>query len=116
MPKMVKVDSIKDGMILADVVMNKFGQTVLPSGVELKEYQKKLLKLWNISAVRIRTGDENEDDLPPVSRELKQKAEENLLRRMNWRPRNDIERDLFNLSVIENAKKLQNTYKNDSSR
>ena len=104
MATIISVDEIEDGMILADPILNKFGQNLLPSGASLIKNNIKLLKTWNIRAVTVKTeDDEIEVDFTP---EILALAEEKLKKRMKWLPRNLIEKDIYNMGLKHLAKTL----------
>lgn len=95
MGKMITRDAIVAGMILEQPVVNKFGQTLLPAGIEFNDHKIELLKTWGIKAVWIYTV---EEDPQEINDEEKLKAALMLRRKMSWKPRNVLEYELFNLA------------------
>lgn len=102
MPQIVAVDNANEGMILAEPVVNSMGQTLLPSGVELKSSHIRILKTWNVRTLTIKNEDSEEE--VEVSSELLEIAKESLLRRMKWSPRNAAEQEMLNASALYHAK------------
>ena len=84
MGKMVTRDALSAGMILEQPVINKFGQTLLPAGVEVTDHKIELLKTWGVKAVWISTI---EEDAQEINDEDKVKAAMNVRRKMSWKPR-----------------------------
>lgn len=101
MGKVISVEDIENGMILAEPIMNSFGQTLIAAGAEIKECHKKLLKTWNIMTLVISKDDDEEDG--PISDELKEIAVDLLKKRFKWEPRNNSEAEIFNLGVLFTA-------------
>ncbi len=98
----ITLEDIEDGMILSEPAINKFGNTLLPAGATLKTSHSNLLKTWNIKTLCIK-GDNLEEDAELTSEQIEQ-AKERLNGRMNWSPRNELEKDLYNLGIIVAAK------------
>lgn len=104
MPKIINIDKIEDNMVLAEPVINKYKQTLIPSGAILFQRHKLLLKTWNIQTVRIKKDEmEKENDL---NADLKQLSEQMLTSKMLWMPRIPVEWDLFNIGVLNTAKSI----------
>lgn len=104
MANYILVNEIKDGMILAEGIVNNFGQTLLPAGANLTEKHIKLFKTWNITGVMVKSNNGEDDDDAELSPELVMKAKEKLKKRMTWSPRNNLEYDLFEMAVIKLVK------------
>ncbi|MBI5325674.1 MAG: hypothetical protein HZB41_10480 [Ignavibacteriae bacterium] len=98
MAEVVSSNDIKTGMVVSEPVVNSFGQTLISAGVEINEQHIKLLKLWNISCVSIKTSDG--DELEELSEEMINLGLERLLKRLTWKPRNENEQDLIDLGII----------------
>ncbi len=97
MCSIISVNDLTEGMILAEPVVNNFGQILLNSGVILTAQHKRILKTWNIHSISILNDDE------PNSTEISDKilalAEESLKKRFDWTPVLDIEKDLFETAI-----------------
>ena len=106
MGKMILRDALTSGMILEQSVVNKFGQTLMPAGIEFNEHKIELLKTWGIKAVWIHSVEElptemNEDD--------KRKVAMILRRKISWKPRNALEYELYNLAFQSTLTSLQSS-------
>ena len=102
MANLIAIEEIQDRMILAEPIVNNYGHTLIPAGAILKEQHKKLLKTWNIRVVVIKTEDNEEEK--EISQEMQLLAIARLKKRLNWRPRNAIEYDLYETGIIQAAK------------
>ena len=102
MGTIITLEQIKDGMVVADPVVNNFGFTLIPSGTILSERHKRILKTWNVFTVSIK-GDDFEEDFV-ISDELKAIAIERLSKRIKWEPRNKYEINLYNSAILRAAK------------
>ena len=49
-----ELKAVEPGLILAEPVLNQFGQTLLPRGVELQPRHLKVLKTWGCKTVRVK--------------------------------------------------------------
>jgi len=97
MPKKIKINDIKDGMILAHPILNHFDQILLSGGAIMTEESKKVLKTWNINNIDILTDDETE--VSELSDEVINIAKVKLAKRMMWQPRVRIEENLLNAAI-----------------
>ncbi|MCW5885735.1 MAG: hypothetical protein KIT33_12265 [Candidatus Kapabacteria bacterium] len=88
-------------MVLAEPVLNNYGQTLLNKGVEISTNHKKILKTWNIATVYIKNGGNgggNGDSL--IDERIFGFVADSLKQRMSWTPELEIEKDLFNSAVM----------------
>lgn len=76
-------------MVLADDITNSIGQIILPAGITLGESHRQSLKRFNITTVKIIGEDEDIDS------EVLESNRSEVLQRMEWKPRNDQEKDLL---------------------
>lgn len=104
MANTITVDDIEEGMILAEPVLNNFGQTLLQAGVTLSDKHKTILKTWNISLITVKTDDKEEEI--EISPEVYALAEEKLKRRVKWTPKSSAEKDLYLMGIQHTAKKI----------
>src|SRR3989339_577908 len=56
MAEIVATNNVNAGMVVSEPVVNSFGQTLISTGVEINEQHIKLLKMWNISCISIKTS------------------------------------------------------------
>jgi len=106
MGKMITRDAITAGMILEQPVLNKFGQTLLPSGIEFTEKKIEILKTWGVKAVWISVVEEEPQE---TNDEDKLKAALILRRRMAWKPRNPLEYELFSMAFETTLKSIKSS-------
>ena len=104
MANYIQIDQIEDGMVLAEPIVNSYGQSLLGACTKLSQTHVRLLKTWNIRVVSVKSSD-GEDDIQ-ISDEQKVIAEREIIKRMSWMPRNDIEKDLYKMGVLQTASNL----------
>lgn len=97
MAEKISIDKIEEGNVLAEPILNNFGQTILGAGSVLKKKHKLLLKTWNIETVTIITDEK--ESLIELSDDIKKIAFEKFSQRFTWNPTNNFEKELFNMGV-----------------
>lgn len=97
MAKIINIEDIAENMILAEPVVNKFGQTLISSGTQLTERHKSTLKTWNIKVLMVKS---NAEDEVSVSEEMLAHARERITSKMDWTPQNPLEEDLLNAATL----------------
>jgi len=97
MAEKITIDKIEEGNVLAEPILNSFGQTILGVGAILKKKHKVLLKTWNIETVTIRTDEK--DDYVEIPQNIKEIALKKFSSRFNWEPSNSFEQELFDIGV-----------------
>ncbi len=102
MSRILNINELQEGMILANPITNNFGQVLLPAGIELTCNHFRILRTWNIFQVSIVTEGDNENIV--LSKSQMDNAGKYILSKMKWRPRNGYEKDMFISSVIQRAK------------
>ncbi|HRK59924.1 MAG TPA: hypothetical protein PLI74_09795 [Candidatus Kapabacteria bacterium] len=108
MARVISCDEIEQGMILAQPILNKFGQILLPANVELQKKHSQLLKTWGITSVTIK-GEEGDDKEIEISEEMRLLIEENLKNKILWQPINAYEKEVYQLAFLSEAKKILHT-------
>lgn len=111
MAKSITLEEIKEDMILAEPVLNKFGNILLPAGTTLNSSHYRLLKIWNVSSLKI-INDNDSEEFENISEEQRSIAIKILNKKIRWKPRNEWEKDLIELGILTIAKSL--TRKNNS--
>jgi hypothetical protein len=104
MPSVVQIDDIEEGMVLAEPIVNSFGQTLINSGIELKDNHIRVLKTWSIRSVTIKE-DENEEEVE-ITKEMIILAQKKVAERVFWKPRTDEEKDMYKSVVLHFAKNI----------
>lgn len=107
MSKIIAIEKIEEGMILAESVVNKHGQVLIPNGMELKSNHKRIFKSWNIKFVNIKEL-EDENELIEISPELFKMAKREIDELINWKPENELEMDLYKACITFKAKNKNN--------
>jgi hypothetical protein len=104
MPNIIQIDDIKEGMVLAQPIVNSFGQTLINSGIELKETHIRVLKTWSVRSVTIKE-DESEEEVE-ITKEMILLAQKKVAERVSWKPRTEEEKDMYKAVVLYYAKHL----------
>lgn len=93
-----ELKAVEPGLILAEPVLNQFGQTLLPRGVELQPRHLKVLKTWGCKTVKVK-----EEGFPKKEAEVSPEVLDRALARVNWRlkwePTTNLEKEIFQLAV-----------------
>ena len=93
-----ELKAVEPGLILAEPVLNQFGQTLLPRGVELQSGHLKVLKTWGCKTVKVK-----EEGFPEKEAEVSPEVLDRALARVNWRlkwePTTNLEKEIFQLAV-----------------
>lgn len=66
MPR-VKLDNLKEGMIVSSNVMNMDDMLLLPAGAELSARSIKLLRTWGIAELEVEACGESEEVVDPLA-------------------------------------------------
>lgn len=103
MVKVISIDDIIEGMILAEKICNSYGQVLLPEGIELKEKHSRVLKTWNVSSVVIKSEEEESEEL---SDETIQMATAAIQNRISWVPEHPQEIQLIDKATYYLANKM----------
>jgi hypothetical protein len=93
-----ELKTLEPGLILAEPVLNQFGQTLLAQGVELQARHLKVLKTWGCKAVKVMDDGSSEKE-PEVSPEIMDRALARVNWRLNWEPTTSLEKEIFQLAV-----------------
>lgn len=105
MSKLISVDEIQDGMILAEPIQNRFGHTLLGANIKLEEKHVKFLKSCGIQTIYIVDENDNGSNKQYDSETL-EKAKALLSQRITWRPKNEYENELIEFATQNILEKL----------
>ena len=108
MSSLINVEELKPGMILAAPIMNRYGQILLNSGVELMPKHMKLFKTWGIKVITIK--DDSTENAKIVNDDLKEEAKLKFANRLLWEPETPIEFDLYEVSLNKAVKDIISKY------
>ena len=96
MSNLIEIEKSEPGMILAAPILNRYGQVLLSTGVELMPSHFKMFRTWGIKLITVK-GEEFEEAV--ITEELKEKAEEIFSARITWEAKSDFEKGLFEIGV-----------------
>lgn len=96
MSVLAPVDSKLIGTKLDRSIMNKFGQVLLPADLELAERHIELLHTWGVKTVWVHNDKILGNSSPDV--EKVKEIKELLGKRLEWKPRNSWESELYTLA------------------
>ena len=108
MSTLINVEELKPGMTLAAPIMNRYGQILLNSGVELMPKHSKIFKTWGIKVITINGGSTENEEI--VSDDLKDEAKSKFENRLLWEPENPIELNLYEVSLNKAVKDIISKY------
>ncbi len=111
MVKYVSVDEIVPGMKLTDPVINRYGQVVLAAGIELQPHHIGRLKTWGVTLVSVVADG---DEVSGYNQEILELAGERVRERLTWKPRNQLEKDIYNAAVEIAAMQIMNNSEGSS--
>lgn len=101
MSRYLSINELVPGMITAEPVLNRYGQTILGRGVVLEAEHMTRLKTWGIMHVCIKSDDESS-----IGDEIIKVATAWVAERCRWNPRNPQEDDMINAAIQFKAMKL----------
>jgi hypothetical protein len=104
MPKIISIEEIEDGQVLAEPLTNKFGQTIMPAGASLQKAHQTKFKMWNITSVTIK--EELIEGDTEISEDTLAAAKEIFMKRIKWEVNNPYELDLVKIGIQIAAKDL----------
>lgn len=100
------------GMILAGDVKDQGGRLLARTGQEVTDKLIRVFKIWGVGEIAVKSGDDRDcgaGSEPPVSGEIRQKAEALVRYRFQYNDLNDpFVRELFEISVERKARRLDN--------
>lgn len=107
MSRTIEIDSMQPGMVLKKSIYNRFGQMILPEGKKLEEKHKRILKTWGVSNISIvDNAEETVNEEWEVDDSIKERASEQLKRRMLWEPRNSNEESMYRVALKRKIAKI----------
>lgn len=99
MPTVIHLEEILPGMVLGAPILNRYGQTLLASGIVIDEKHLLMFKTWGIKHVTIIGEPKKSADQAEISEDLINLAKNHIKKRLMWENLNSIEEDLFNAAV-----------------
>ncbi len=113
MSSLINVKELRPGMTLAAPIMNRYGQILLNSGIELLPKHSKLFKTWGIKVITIKDGSNGNDGI--ANDELKEEAKMRLESRLLWEPETPLEQNLYEVSLDNAVKNIISKYNYEES-
>ena len=106
MPEIKTIDEIEDGMVTAKTIKNKFGQILIKRDTELNSKNIKILKMWKVNEIEIKTdsGELVADD----EEKMRNKAIKYLDNKVSWKAENHNEELMMELAIIKVTEDLVN--------
>lgn len=111
--RIIPIEKIEDGMILADPILNQFSQVLIPAGTVLSDFHKKILVRWNIHFVNVYSNDDDIDI--EIEDEILQEATNYVLNKLLWTPTNNLENDIVYVASKHIAKKIKLSSENQEN-
>lgn len=105
MAKVISIEDIQDGMVLAEDLTNEYGQILFPASIELKRKHIKILMTWHITSIIINTDSLEVQDIPE---EILNKAATILYGRLDWKPTHTMEKQLLQACLFKLARDIMN--------
>jgi hypothetical protein len=103
MIKVIDIDQLKEGDILAEPLYNALGYILLPANAVICSNSLKLLKSLKIENVTIKNIDENNEDNTLTEEEIETFLKK-ILENLDWHPDNDYELELLKMAAIHKLK------------
>lgn len=80
---------------------------ILPEGKKLEEKHKRILKTWGVSNISIvDNAEDTVNEEREVDDSIKERAAEQLKRRMLWEPRNSNEESMYRVALKRKIEKI----------
>ncbi|MGD8780856.1 MAG: hypothetical protein PVH88_18060 [Ignavibacteria bacterium] len=114
MALLIKVEKLRTGMTLAAPIMNRYGQVLLNSGVELMPRHSRLFKIWGIKVITIKDGSTENQEI--VNDDLREKTKLKFDSRLLWEPENPLETDLYEVGLNKTIKDIISKYNHEKSQ
>lgn len=113
MPK-VKIDALREGMVVAADVRNLDDMLLLPAGASLTARHLKVLRSWGVGEVVVEASDETEEASDPLRRlppEVLSQMEQSL-REVFWKldATQPLQQTVFQLMLMRQAQRAAARY------
>lgn len=99
MPSVIHLEKIIPGMVLGAPILNRYGQTLLASGIIIEEKHLLMFKTWGIKHITIEGDSKKDEKTVEVSQDVINLAKNHVKKRVLWEDFNPIELDLFEAAV-----------------
>jgi len=97
MPKLLEIERLIEGMILAEPVLNKMGQVMIAKDITLSHKHINILKMWGIKQVCIKN---TENDVAEINDpDLIELAKKDLIIKLGWEIDNPFLEEMIELAA-----------------
>jgi hypothetical protein len=103
MIKVIDIDQLKEGDILAEPLYNAHGHILLPANAVISLNSLKLLKTLNIQNITIKNIDKDNQNDNLTEEEIETSLKK-ILENLDWHPENDYELELLKMAAIHKLK------------
>jgi len=104
--KRIALSELKEGDQIAEAVINNFGQTLIPANTVITARSINLLRMWGIDNISIYDESANDDEKIELSEETRKYIDQQLSRRFQWKPENELESAIIQLACLRMVKNL----------
>lgn len=104
MGKLLSIEEIKPGMVLAKPILNKYNQILVPAGTAIEEKHKNIFKTWNVYKIHIIDGSESE--IKAITPEILELAKGKVMLKFLWKPKHEYEQDILDMAILNQAENL----------
>lgn len=101
MTEYINTDQIKEGMVLADDIINQNGYILVTAGTEIKSNHIRVFKTWGIDSVAV--SDKSNEDITDISPAARQVCLDIINKMIKWKPKNIMEENLIESAVYRIA-------------
>lgn len=103
MIKVIDINELNEGDVLAEPIHNVLGHILLPANAVISANSLKLLKTLNISNITIKKTDENSQN-DGISDEDVDRTLNIMVNKIGWSPDNEFEEELLKMAAIHKFK------------
>ncbi len=101
----VPFEALESGMVLAEPVINRFGQLLIAQGARLSTRHLNVLKTWGVQMILIQGGEPNGDH-PVINEEIRTRATALINKRLFWHPNNPLEEEVIDLALQQAIRRV----------
>lgn len=100
MPRIVRLDEIVEGQIIAETLTNKYDQVLIKKGTLLSlDSHIRVLKMWGINEISVYENISDANSQQSNANELLQ-LESKIIEELKWNIKNENDKFLINIAVL----------------
>ncbi|MCX7736163.1 MAG: hypothetical protein N2319_05580 [Candidatus Kapabacteria bacterium] len=103
MIKVIDINELNEGDVLAEPIHNALGHILLPANAVISANSLKLLKTLNITNITIKKIDENSQNEGLTDEEVESTLNI-MVEKIGWSPDNEFEEELLKMAAIHKLK------------